>query len=124
MDQMQLIPDNSFAMTPDIGSECEPVLLAILHGVTAQSGRRKWGPLLCVTFKQPLDEYKRVIDVCNRWKLSKTDLYRIYMELALPALESPTGELRHMLEQHRENEIEKARLRKLSDEKRKAEFAV
>jgi hypothetical protein len=77
-----------------------------------------------VTFKQPLPEYLRLKQVCQRWKLKYTNVIRVFLRIAISVLESPTGELLELLEQHRESGIEKERLRKEARNKRLAQYAT
>ncbi len=64
--------------------------------------RRRKQPHQCVTVKLPYQDYARVTRVREGWELNQTDLIRFFFELALPILESPTQELRPLLEAHRD----------------------
>jgi hypothetical protein len=103
------------------GEHEEAVVLAIVKVMDMPTDRR---PLQCITFKAPLPEYLRLKEVCQRWKLKYTIVIRIFLRIAISVLESPTGELLELLEQHRESEIEKDRLRKEARNKRFAEYAT
>ncbi|RZU29080.1 hypothetical protein [Edaphobacter modestus] len=97
----------------------EAVMLAIIRDMNSPTDKR---PLQCVTFKQPLPEYFRLKEVCQRWKLKYTNVIRIFLRMAIHILESPNGQLLELLEKHRESEIEKERLRKEAHAKRFAEI--
>jgi hypothetical protein len=103
------------------GEHEEAVLLAIVKDMEIPTDRR---PLQCVTFKQPLPEYFRLKAVCQRWRLKYTNVIRIFLRIAISVLESPTGELLELLEQHRESEIERDRQRKEARNKRFAQYTV
>jgi hypothetical protein len=103
------------------GEHEEAVVLAIVKDMDMPTDRR---PLQCITFKAPLPEYLRLKEVCQRWKLKYTIVIRIFLRIAISVLESPTGELLGLLEQHRESEIEKDRLRKEARNKRFAQHAA
>jgi hypothetical protein len=112
----------SFALRSNLpGEHEEAVMLAILKDMEIPTDRR---PLQCVTFKQPLPEYFRLKEVCKRWRLKYTNVIRIFLRIAITVLESPTGELLELLEQNRETEIEKDRLRKEARNKRFAQQAA
>jgi hypothetical protein len=114
--------DDLFVLRPSHpGEHEEAVVLAIVKDMDMPIDRR---PLQCVTFKQPLPEYFRLKEVCQRWKLKYTIVIRIFLRITISVLESPTGELLELLEQHRESEIEKDRLRKEARNKRFAQYAV
>jgi hypothetical protein len=114
--------DNLFALqSPLHGEHEEAVVLAIVKSMDIPHDRR---PLQCVTFKQPLPEYFRLKEVCQRWKLKYTNVIRVFLRIAITVLESPTGELLELLERHRESEIEKARLRKEAKNKHFADYAT
>jgi hypothetical protein len=115
--------DDVFFLRPsnDPGEHEEAVMLAIVKVIDMPTDRQ---PLQCVTFKAPFHEYEKLKAVCQRWRLQYTVVLRVFMRIAISVLEAPTGELLEVLEQHRESEIEKARLREKAKSKRLAEYAA
>jgi hypothetical protein len=63
---------------------------------------RRKQPHQAMTVKIPYADYARVTRVREGWELNQTDLIRFFFELALPILESPSQELRPLLEEHRD----------------------
>jgi hypothetical protein len=59
-------------------------------------------------FKMPYHEYRRMKAAHKFWHLQYSDVIRDVLRKLMPVLESPSGEVREILERHREAEIEKA----------------
>ena len=69
-------------------------------------------------FKMPYHEYRRMKAAHKFWHLQYSDVIRDVLRKLIPVLESPSGEVREILERHREAEIEKKRLRDEARRKR------
>lgn len=102
------VDQNEYRLFPDPGSESEAdtegFVASIVRKIGPESEKR---PLQCVTFKQPLPEYLRLKTVCKRWRLRYSDILRLFLVAAIEALEKPSGELRELLQVHRDQEVEK-----------------
>jgi hypothetical protein len=58
-------------------------------------------PLQCVTVKMPLPAYLRMKRAAQKWNLTYTDVINFCTQRVVPVLETPTGSVAEMLEQHR-----------------------
>jgi hypothetical protein len=58
-------------------------------------------PLQCVTVKMPLPAYLRMKRAAQRWNLTYTDIINFCTQRVVPILETPSGKVAAMLEQHR-----------------------
>jgi hypothetical protein len=117
---MKIIPratgGEHFTAEPTPPSETdERMMLAIIGEINTP---RAYGPLQCVTFKQPLPEYFRLKKACKNWRLQYSDVLRDVIRKLIPILEEPTGEVLEFLEKHREAELAKDLARKEARKKR------
>jgi hypothetical protein len=114
--EFELVPTSVYAPATH-----EAVVVDILKEMTSPKVRQ---PLLCVTFKQPMKEYRRLQAVSERWHLKYTHVLRFFVSMAVAVLESPSGDLLDLLEKNRDLEIEKDRQRKEADERRLSKHAA
>ena len=79
-------------LLPDLDDQLAGVL-----GGAAQPKR----PLQCVTVKMPLPAYLRMKRAAQKWNLTYTDVINFCTQRVVPILETPSGQVVEMLEQHR-----------------------
>jgi hypothetical protein len=96
--------DFQLVSPPDINAEL--FLKAVLEDMGQPQAKR---PLQCVTVKMPLPAYIRMKRAAQRWNLTYTDVINFCTQRVVPILETPSGQVAEMLEQHRiEGENKKA----------------
>ena len=99
-------PDEDFKLVspPDISGEL--FVKAVLEDMEHPQPKR---PLQCVTVKMPLPSYLRMKRAAQKWNLTYTDVINFCTQRVVPILETPSGKVAEMLEQHRiEGENRKA----------------
>ncbi len=88
--------------------------LSILDEIDAP---RELFPLVCVTFKMPLTEKKRMQAVCEKWELNYSEILRRMMDAMVNVMENPSDQVLEILVANREavlarrKEAEERRLR-------------
>src|ERR1700712_2113211 len=98
--------EDEFRLTspPDLNGEL--FLKSVLEDMEGPQPKR---PLQCVTVKMPLPAYLRMKRAAQRWNLTYTDVINFCTQRVVPILETPSGQVAAMLEQHRiEGEHKKA----------------
>ena len=90
--------EDEFRLTspPDLNGEL--FLKSVLEDMEAPQPKR---PLQCVTVKMPLPAYLRMKRAAQRWNLTYTDVINFCTQRVVPVLETPSGQVAEMLEQHR-----------------------
>lgn len=78
--------------------EVEQFVKTVLEDMEVAQPKR---PLQCVTVKMPLPAYLRMKRAAQKWNLTYTDVINFCTERVVPVLESPSGQVAEMLEQHR-----------------------
>ena len=104
---MENAEDGNFELRslPDV--QAELFLKDVLEEMERPQPKR---PLQCVTVKMPLPAYLRMKRAAQRWNLTYTDVINFCTQRVVPVLESPTGQVAALLEQHRtEEETKKVR---------------
>ena len=71
---------------------------AVLQDMELPQSKR---PLQCVTVKMPLPAYLRMKRAAQKWNLTYTDVINYCTQRVVPILETPSGNVAVMLEQHR-----------------------
>ena len=93
---------------PDAASEV--FLQTVLEDMVHPQPKR---PLQCVTVKMPLPAYLRMKRAAKKWNLTYTDVINFCTQRVVPILETPSGQVAQMLEQHRVEEEHKKAQRAL-----------
>ncbi len=79
---------------------------AVLQDMELPQSKR---PLQCVTVKMPLPAYLRMKRAAQKWNLTYTDVINYCTQRVVPILETPSGNVAVLLEQHRlEGEAKKS----------------
>jgi hypothetical protein len=81
---------------PDVNGEL--FVKAVLEDMDHPQPKR---PLQCVTVKMPLPAYLRMKRAAQKWNLTYTDVINFCTQRVVPILETPSGQVAEMLEQHR-----------------------
>lgn len=96
--------DFELASPPDLLAEL--FLKGVLEDMDHPQPKR---PLQCVTVKMPLPAYLRMKRASQRWNLTYTDVINFCTQRVVPVLETPSGQVATLLEQHRlDGEAKKA----------------
>ncbi len=88
--------DFSLTALPDALGEL--FMEAVLQDMEQPQSKR---PLQCVTVKMPLPAYLRMKRAAQKWNLTYTDVINFCTQRVVPILETPSGNVAVMLEQHR-----------------------
>ena len=96
--------DFELVSPPDLLSEL--FLRGVLEDMEHPQPKR---PLQCVTVKMPLPAYLRMKRASQKWNLTYTDVINFCTQRVVPVLETPSGQVATLLEQHRlDGEAKKA----------------
>lgn len=96
--------DFELASPPDLLAEL--FLKGVLEDMDHPQPKR---PFQCVTVKMPLPAYLRMKRASQRWNLTYTDVINFCTQRVVPVLETPSGQVATLLEQHRlDGEAKKA----------------
>jgi hypothetical protein len=102
----KLVQEDDFQLTAPPDPMSEVFLQAVLEDMVHPQPKR---PLQCVTVKMPLPAYLRMKRAAQKWNLTYTDVINFCTQRVVPILESPSGQVATMMEQHRvEGEQKKA----------------
>src|ERR1700712_874527 len=90
--------EDEFRLTspPDLNGEL--FLRGVLEDMERPQPKR---PLQCVTVKMPLPAYLRMKRAAQKWNLTYTDVINFCTQRVVPVLETPSGHVATLLEQHR-----------------------
>ncbi len=106
MENLKLGNSDDFELIapPDLLSEL--FLRGVLEDMEQPQPKR---PLQCVTVKMPLPAYLRMKRASQKWNLTYTDVINFCTQRVVPVLETPSGQVATLLEQHRlDGETKKA----------------
>jgi len=122
-------PDDFSLSSPSAGEHEEEVLASVLKMIQEKNqtrfirhGNQPFRP--CITIKLPVHEVAKLKQLTTRWKLPYTDLIRFLLRATLPLLDSPTEQIRPMLEEHRAAEAARLAGAKMSKNKDLADSAA
>lgn len=102
--KLESIDEFELTRQPDLTSEF--FLKTVLEDMVHTQPKR---PLQCVTIKMPLPAYLRMKRAARKWNLTYTDVINFCTQRVVPILETPSGQVAAMLEEHRlEEESKKA----------------
>ncbi len=98
MENLKLGNGDDFELVspPDLLSEL--FLRGVLEDMEHPQPKR---PLQCVTVKMPLPAYLRMKRASQKWNLTYTDVINFCTQRVVPVLETPSGQVATLLEQHR-----------------------
>lgn len=94
----QDLKDDQFELVSPPDHNSEVFLQAVLEDMEHPQPKR---PLQCVTVKMPLPAYLRMKRAAQKWNLTYTDVINFCTQRVVPVLETPSGQVAQMLEQHR-----------------------
>jgi len=105
----EAVKADEFELTSLPNAASEVFLQTVLEDMVHPQPKR---PLQCVTVKMPLPAYlmKRA---AKKWNLTYTDVINFCTQRVVPILETPSGQVAEMLEQHRVEEENKKAQRSL-----------
>jgi hypothetical protein len=101
MEKQQGREFEDFELTSPPDPKSELFLESVLEDMEAPQAKR---PLQCVTVKMPLPAYLRMKRAAQKWNLTYTDVINFCTQRVVPVLETPSGRVAELLEQHRAEE--------------------